>query len=136
MEAKKLLATVEKSESGYGAFIEKVPGVAAVGSSIDEVKESLQVALQMHVEGMLEDGESLPEALQEVYELAIKMDIESFFQWMGSVIPQSGLARACKMNRSLVAQYASGLKKPSPAQLKKLEEGIHQIGRDLLSVQF
>ena len=38
------------------------------------------------------------------------------------------------MNPALLRQYASGVKHPSPKQAKKLEDTIHQIGKELSGV--
>lgn len=135
-EKRQVLATIERSETGYGAFIDEVPGVAVTGDTIEEIKESLALALKMQVEGMIEDGEAVPEKLRGEYELSFKMDVESFFKWMGSVVQQTGLAKLVRLNRSLVAQYASGTKYPSASQRKKLENGIHKLGEELLSIRF
>lgn len=130
-----IVATIEKSASGYAAFIEELPGIAVVGETVEEVKESLKLALSMHLKGMEEDGEDIPECLVN-NELVYKMDIESFFKWMSGVVSQTGLARLINLNRSLVAQYASGDKTPSPDQRKKIEHGLHKLGEDLLAIRF
>jgi hypothetical protein len=40
------------------------------------------------------------------------------------------------MNQSLLAQYIRGIKKPSPAQTKRILKGVQQIGRELSEVRF
>lgn len=136
MKKKEVVGIIERSESGYAAFIEELPGVAVTGGTVDEVKDSLMVALKMQLEGMIEDSETIPDNLSGNYELVYRMDVESFFKWMGSVVSQTGLARLVSLNRSLVAQYATGDKVPSPEQRKKIEDGLHKLGEELLAIRF
>ena len=39
------------------------------------------------------------------------------------------------INQKLIHHYATGLKKPREAQRKKIEEGLHALGRELLSIE-
>ena len=38
------------------------------------------------------------------------------------------------MNATLLSQYVSGTKKPSPKQAEKILSGIHQIGEELSGI--
>ncbi|HLL79079.1 MAG TPA: type II toxin-antitoxin system HicB family antitoxin [Ktedonobacteraceae bacterium] len=51
----------EKGPNSWGAYVPDLPGCVAVGKSLEEVKERIQGAIQMHIEGMLEDGLPIPE---------------------------------------------------------------------------
>jgi predicted RNase H-like HicB family nuclease len=50
----------EDSENGVGAFLPDVPGLAVVGDSKFDALAMLDIALQWHIEGLLEDGDPLP----------------------------------------------------------------------------
>lgn len=47
----------------------------------------------------------------------------------------SVIAQKLGINRSLMAQYASGNKFPSPERALEIEEAIHDLGRDLLQLR-
>ena len=47
----------------------------------------------------------------------------------------SVVARELGINRSLMAQYASGNKFPSPERALAIQEAIHRLGRDLLQIR-
>lgn len=47
----------------------------------------------------------------------------------------SVVAQRLGINRSLMAQYASGNKFPSPERALAIEEAIHDLGRDLLQLR-
>lgn len=44
------------------------------------------------------------------------------------------LAEKIGMNATLLSQYVSGTKKPSPKQTEKILSGIHQIGQELSEI--
>jgi predicted RNase H-like HicB family nuclease len=51
---------IEKGPTSYGAYSPDLPGCVAVGDTIEEVKQLMQKAIELHIKGLLEDGEPLP----------------------------------------------------------------------------
>ena len=49
---------------------------------------------------------------------------------------QKGLSDIADMNESLVSQYANGIKKPGPKQLKRMENALHRFADDLHAISF
>lgn len=47
--------------SNYSAWSPDLPGCVATGESLEEVEAQMREAIAFHLEGMAEDGESLPE---------------------------------------------------------------------------
>ncbi len=56
------LIVLEASATGYAAFSPDVPGCIATGKNVEETLLEMRSALIFHFEGMLEAGETLPEA--------------------------------------------------------------------------
>lgn len=56
----KFLVVIEKGESNYSAYSPDVAGCAATGKTVEETISNMKEALEFHIEGMLEDGESFP----------------------------------------------------------------------------
>jgi predicted RNase H-like HicB family nuclease len=52
---------IEKSESGYGAYVPDLPGCVAVGETLKQTEHLIQEAVEFHVEGLCDDGLSVPE---------------------------------------------------------------------------
>lgn len=52
---------VEPSENGYGAYVPDLPGCVALGDTVDETLKLVQEAIELHLDGMREDGEQIPE---------------------------------------------------------------------------
>jgi predicted RNase H-like HicB family nuclease len=49
------------ADSGYGVSFPDFSGVVAAGATLDEARQMGEEALAFHVEGMIEDGETIPE---------------------------------------------------------------------------
>jgi predicted RNase H-like HicB family nuclease len=47
----------EKSDTGYAAYVPDLPGCVAAGSNRREVETLIRGAIEMHLEGMREDGD-------------------------------------------------------------------------------
>lgn len=58
----KYAVVIEKSETGYGAYVPDLPGCVAVGETLDETERLIREAVEFHVEGLREDGIPVPEA--------------------------------------------------------------------------
>ena len=52
---------IEKGEESYGAYVPDLPGCVAAGETLDEVKALIQEAIEFHIEGLKESGETIPE---------------------------------------------------------------------------
>jgi predicted RNase H-like HicB family nuclease len=51
----------EKTAKGYGAWVPDLPGCVAVGSTRRVVEQRIRGAIQMHLDGMREGGDPIPE---------------------------------------------------------------------------
>ena len=56
----KYLIIIEKANKNYSAYIPDVPGCIATGKTIEETKKNMKEALDMHLEGLAEDGVTSP----------------------------------------------------------------------------
>jgi predicted RNase H-like HicB family nuclease len=54
------LVVVEKSETGFGAYVPDLPGCVAAAETREEVVKLIQEAIEFHIEGLIESGESVP----------------------------------------------------------------------------
>jgi predicted RNase H-like HicB family nuclease len=50
----------EQGPTSWGAYIPDLPGVIAVGDSRDEAERLIREAVEFHLEGMREEGISIP----------------------------------------------------------------------------
>lgn len=62
---------IEKGETSYGAYVPDLPGCVAVGDTLEEVKTLIAEAIEFHLEGMLEDGLSIPQPISIAHEVEV-----------------------------------------------------------------
>lgn len=51
----------KEADSDYGVSFPDFPGVATVGTSLDDARAMAGEALAFHIEGLVSDGEAIPE---------------------------------------------------------------------------
>jgi predicted RNase H-like HicB family nuclease len=52
----------EKTGTGYSAYVPDLPGCIAAGATFEETAELIRGAIEIHLESMREDGDSVPES--------------------------------------------------------------------------
>lgn len=57
----KYLIVIERTPNNLSAFSPDLPGCIATGATQAEVEERMRVAIRMHLDGMREDGLTIPE---------------------------------------------------------------------------
>ncbi len=57
----RFLVVIEKAEGNYSAYSPDLPGCVATGATLEDVEKNMHEALEMHVQGLLEDGLPIPE---------------------------------------------------------------------------
>ncbi len=120
----KIEMIVERTRTGYSAFAVKYP-VYTVGKTLEELKDNMLGALNLFFEGK---GKTVTEE-----DLKISLDLPQFFEFY-KVINAKALSERIGMNQSLLAQYISGSKKPSPTQTQRILQGVQQLGKELVSI--
>lgn len=71
------IALIHKdADSDYGVSFPDLPGVISAGSTLDEARDMATEALALHIEGLIEDGEAIPEpsTLEDVMAIAENRD--------------------------------------------------------------
>lgn len=134
----KIIVDVAWCDKNFGASLgDNVPGsVVLTAKTYEELLRAVPETLRFHVEGMLEDGDEVPDWLAEGdYEFEYRLkDVASLLQAYSSLVPLASISRASGINQHLLSHYANGLKKPRPLQRQRIIDGMHHIGRELLAV--
>ena len=90
------VAIIEQSESGsWSAHVPDLPGCVAAGADKQETAELMRKAIEMHLAGMREDGDPIPEPTT-IAEYVTRHDLE--------------LAPAHSRNAATHRQRAAGLR--------------------------
>jgi predicted RNase H-like HicB family nuclease len=58
---KRYAIVVEKAESNYAAYVPDLPGCVATGANVEETERRLREAIDVHLNGLREDGLPIPE---------------------------------------------------------------------------
>ncbi|OGO26310.1 MAG: hypothetical protein A2Y54_06785 [Chloroflexi bacterium RBG_16_51_16] len=58
----RFLIVVEKARNNYSAYSPDLPGCVATGSTRDEVTLNMHEAIELHVQGLIEDKLPVPES--------------------------------------------------------------------------
>lgn len=58
---KRYAIVIEKAKANYGGYVPDLPGCVATGDTVEETERLLREAIELHLEGMREDGSPIPE---------------------------------------------------------------------------
>lgn len=130
----KIIVEVYYTGNNYSAHIPVLPGCFAVGDSIDEIEKNISIAVPFHIEGQRESGGIVPDVFNDEYEFIFKLSAEALLNAYSNIFTKAALSRITGINERQLWHYAAGVSKPRPAQLKRIEDGIHKIGRQLIAV--
>ena len=119
--------TVIKESAGYSATtMIGTNFIATEAENFEELKSGILESLNLTFEDK--------DTIYTINDIRFEYDLESFFDFY-KVINAKALSERIGMNQSLLAQYIRGLKKPSPAQTKRILRGVQQIGKELTEVR-
>lgn len=57
----KYMVVIERSKTGYGAYVPDLPGCVAAADTREETLRLIKEAIEFHIEGLREAGEPIPE---------------------------------------------------------------------------
>ena len=60
MASMRYAVVIERSSDGYGAYVPDLPGCVAVADTVAEVERLIREAIDLHIEGLREDGQPVP----------------------------------------------------------------------------
>lgn len=130
---KKVKIVIEKTKDNYSAYAENVEGVYGGGETAEEAKQSIVNSIALLKK--YNTAANIPAILKGEYRLVFRFDTESLLNYYKGVFSNSALERITGINQRQIQHYASGLKKPREAQLKKIETALHRLGSELMAVE-
>lgn len=66
----KVRVIVENCGRNFSCFVEELPGCVATGVTIQKIEKNITEAIQLHLKGMKEDNEPIPEMFKD-YKLVL-----------------------------------------------------------------
>lgn len=58
----RFLIVIEKADGNYSAYSPDLPGCVATGATREEAEKNMFQAIEMHINGLREDGLPIPES--------------------------------------------------------------------------
>lgn len=100
-----------------------------------ELQICVEDGFDSHIKREDADGAKKPfELVDYEYEFDYRFhDAVSLLNAYSPYISLAAISRVSGINQNLLSQYANGLKKARPKQIKRIMEAIHIIGRQLMS---
>lgn len=128
----KALVIIEKDQNGFAAFTDNLTVVLhGSGASVQEAKDELLAGYRELLDYYEAKGEQVPEELEDLT-FEYKYDISAMFN-VFDFLNASKFAAWIGISPSLMRHYKSGDTYISQKQAKKIESGLHRIGREFIS---
>ncbi|MBI4910353.1 MAG: type II toxin-antitoxin system HicB family antitoxin [Acidobacteria bacterium] len=58
---RKYAVVIEYGPNNLSAYVPDLPGCVTTGKTVEEIERNMREAIELHLEGMIEDGEPIPE---------------------------------------------------------------------------
>ena len=131
----KTLALIEKGKDGtFGIYTPNINHtIIGDGETVSDAKADFENSVNETIASYQEQGEYLPDELQNI-EFEYKYDIASLFNFY-NWINVSKIAHAIGINPSLMRQYKSGDTYISEDQVRKIENGLQTLGKEMAKVK-
>ena len=126
---------LEKTNTGYSAFSEDVPGAVTAGENFDEVKENFEEVIEMQAEYLEEKGKKEEAEALRSAEVSYFLDLETFFEYY-SLFNKSELAKYLGINPSLLRRLASSNVELSEKKALQIKNGLHKLAAELKRYDF
>lgn len=135
---KKIRVDVSWCENKFSASLGEIVPETFVftADTFVELQIEAETCLDFHIKRMVEDGNKVPQwIINKKYEFEYKfLDVTSLLNAYSPYISLAAISRISGINQNLLSQYANGLKKARPNQMKRIMEAIYKIGKELTAV--
>jgi len=68
---RRFLVVIEKAKGNYCAYSPDLPGCVTTGRDPDETRKNMHDAMELHIQGLLEDNLPIPEPSSEADYIAV-----------------------------------------------------------------
>ena len=101
-----------------------------------ELQKEIDEEFKSRIKAMVANGNKVPSWFSnKEYEFEYKfLDVRSLLNAYSPYISLAAISRVSGINQNQLSQYANGLRKARPFQMKRIIEAIHKIGEELTAV--
>lgn len=123
---------IERNEDGFWGHAENEAAIVGGGETVQDCKQDILDCIETLKEL---DATNKPDFLNKEYELVYKFDTASLLSYYKGIFTNSALERITGINQKQIQHYASGHRNPKQEQRLKIENALHALGKELLSVE-
>lgn len=131
----KVKAIIERGNDGdYGAYIgsDNVPfGIIGDGKTVQEAKDDFLNSYEEMKNHYAETNKKIIEC-----EFEFQYDVASFLAYYGNILSLAGMERLTGVNQGQLSHYVTGHRKPSKRTIEKIENKLHEFGKELNQLEF
>lgn len=133
----KVIAYIERGNDGtFGVYIDLDDktlnyGISANGKTVEEAINDFNNSYTEMKNFHSKKGLDFIEA-----EFTFKQDVASFLQYYSKIFTLAGLERLTGINQAQLSHYLNGVKKPRKETVEKIETKIHELGKELTTLEF
>src|SRR6185312_11746305 len=131
----KVLVEISYSGRNFCAHAPILPGCVSTGDTPEDIKKNIKEAIDWHVKSSLEDGDPIAPVFKRNYQLIYKFDAKSLLNYYKGIFTNAAFERITGINQKQIQHYATGHRKPRPAQTKKIEQALHALGSELMAIE-
>ena len=130
----KVVVNIYYTGNNFNAYAPDLTGCVSTAATLNEKKKNIKEAIEFHIESSIADNETIPNIFKGEYELEFILSTEALLNAYSDIFTKAALSRITGINERQLWHYASGMRKPRPAQRKRIEDGLHRLGAELLAL--
>ena len=119
--------------NNYAAGCAILP-VVATEDTLEDVKKSFTEAFNWQLQAMKEDGDEIPTELQGEFELKFNLTNRALLHYYVGILSRKAISHITGINEKQLGHYIQGVRTPKQETINKIINGVHNLGKDLLSV--
>ena len=129
--------TINVANDGfYCAYCDGYPTLFGGGNTPDAAVEELKKTLRLVKEDGKEAALIYPDWLDEDFDIQTHWDVETMLRYYSGIITPTALGKLSGIHPKQIGSYMHGKSKPRKAQIVRIENAVHQLGRQLLNITF
>ena len=128
----KVIINVDWVPNNFGAApANETVACVATGKTLEDVEKNIVAALRFHLEGLQEDGETIPEEFLGAWEPEFRLSTRAMLKYSDNYITRKALARETGIAEQQLSHYANGQRHAKPAMQQRISAGIQAISHRL-----
>ena len=127
-----VLIKIDWTGGNYGAVPDNGNlACVATGKTLEEVERNIEEALHFHLEGMRDNGETIPEEFEGEWTPVFRLTTRAQLKYAGKYITRKALSRETGIAEQQLSHYANGQRHPRIEMQRRITAGIQSICKRL-----